>query len=133
MDARFKWPYCFNDIKPPLSLHCTVQNELSYNLCNTLEHVEAMKIPSAEEETTTRLCLSIDVQPHNIVISDSAGQITLIDSGTMSMVRQWKGHTYEAWVATFDTQNKETMLSGEGNNDIEIPHAFTLTYFAALN
>ena len=77
-----------------------------------------MKIPSDRDSTDTNnsiLCLSIDVQHSSneaVVISDSAGCIDLIDSRVMGVVRQWKGHAYEAWVATFDNWNNEIILSG---------------------
>lgn len=46
------------------------------------------------------------------MISDSAGCISLIDSEVMDVIRQWRGHAYEAWVATFDNWNNHIILSG---------------------
>lgn len=78
-----------------------------------LKAAGSLKIPSDRDPATNSiLCLSIDVQYSSVVISDSAGCISLIDSEVMDVIRQWRGHAYEAWVATFDNWNNHIILSG---------------------
>lgn len=58
------------------------------------------------------VCLSVDLyQNDTLVASDTRGCVTLMSVDTMSVVRQWKGHAHEAWVATF-CHSRDVILSG---------------------
>ncbi len=61
------------------------------------------------------ICLSVDhAHTNDVVTSDDRGLISLckIGDGKTGMVRQWKGHAHEAWIAIFGSQ-QDTVLSGE--------------------
>lgn len=62
------------------------------------------------------LALSIDIDKladGRFLVSDSRGQISLIDASTQKIVTQWLGHSFEAWSCAFDCWNANVVYSGK--------------------
>ncbi len=72
--------------------------------------VSSLAIPS---DKCCPISLSVDHAHNAIVTSDSNGLITMgrVDNYKMGVVKQWKGHEHEAWIAVFG-HDTNTILTG---------------------
>ncbi|KAG5680379.1 hypothetical protein PVAND_009888 [Polypedilum vanderplanki] len=86
-------------------------NVETYEYLQELTKVNSLSLIN-EGETGERLALSIDVEYESYLISDSKGQLSLVDINSNSISSQWKAHDFEAWTCSFDRWNKNVIYSG---------------------
>lgn len=99
-----KWDKLF------LNAATSLGNVQKYKLINNrLEMVTQINISPQE---SNNLALSIDISASGLLISDSNGRITLVDSEE-TIKQQWKAHNFEAWTCMFDRWDENLVYSGE--------------------
>ncbi|KAJ3074681.1 Diphthine methyltransferase [Podochytrium sp. JEL0797] len=69
---------------------------------------------TAKEVNKDALCLSLDWDENNLVVSQSTGDLSLLTLAESELVEthSWNAHQYEAWIAAFDKWNKNVVYSG---------------------
>ncbi len=55
-----------------------------------------------------------DIETHQAIVSASDGKLHLIqlENSGLKLVRSWKAHEYEGWIAAFDYFNPSVVYSG---------------------
>lgn len=81
-----------------------------------LHFVDKYNLADGSDESL--LTLSVDVRNavdrENVIASDSRGSVTLLtvtETG-ISMERNWKAHSFEAWTCAFDKWNPNVVYTG---------------------
>jgi diphthamide biosynthesis protein 7 len=116
-DAKWK-PQVMTDGKVLLATVDSAGYVSVYSLCS--ESVGFTKVTSINifpEETVSPMVLYLDWSPHDtksLVVTSSNGYVTLINyiNTKLSIQQQWKGHSFEAWVACFDENDPNVLYSG---------------------
>lgn len=77
--------------------------------------MENVKEVCLKADETGCLALSVDLKKESskVLASDSKGRITLLDlEAAQPIMRQWEGHSFEAWTCAFDRFNESIVYSG---------------------
>ncbi|XP_066569381.1 diphthine methyltransferase [Amia ocellicauda] len=92
-----------------------------YRLTDTQEASCALEAVSSLELGPDRLALSLDwstgrgdSSAMQVVLSDSVGGISVVSVGASgpSLLSQWKGHNFEAWISAFSYWDTQLLYSG---------------------